>query len=289
MTTLDWAERKTVSPSFRDIKQRGLTGNLEELEAYGLTVITPDQLGEPPVLKRARDAILALAEERTGVRHDIETGAHGTLDSTGSNPNQYLLYAFLERDPVFEEIVRHPATLPLVEYYLGADCQLSSLTSFIKWQNESGDGPKGLHSDSALYRNGPLPDRPHVFNTTGSSPTTPRTTGRLRSFPGRTACNVIRSLVRAWDEVVPVEAPAGSVLVFHGNVWHSAFPRRNPGLRVSINACYCGPHYRAQESFRGRISDEILARNDDRFAQLLGYDDPWGFTDSRGPVPYSLR
>jgi ectoine hydroxylase-related dioxygenase (phytanoyl-CoA dioxygenase family) len=289
MTTLDWAERKTVSPSFRDIKQRGLTGNLEELEAYGLTVITPDQLGEPPVLKRARDAILALAEERTGVRHDIETGAHGTLDSTGSNPNQYLLYAFLERDPVFEEIVRHPATLPLVEYYLGADCQLSSLTSFIKWQNESGDGPKGLHSDSALYRNGPLPDRPHVFNTNWILTDYTKDNGALAIVPGSHRLQRHPEPGEGVDEVVPVEAPAGSVLVFHGNVWHSAFPRRNPGLRVSINAYYCGPHYRAQESFRGRISDEILARNDDRFAQLLGYDDPWGFTDSRGPVPYSLR
>ena len=88
---------------------------------------------------------------------------------------------------------------------------------------------------------------------------------------------------------MPVEAPAGSVLVFHGNVWHGAFPRKNPGLRLSINAYYCGPHYKAQENFRGRLDADILERNDDRFRQLLGYDDPWGFTDARGPVPWQER
>ena len=104
-TTRDWAELKTVSPAFKLIQERGLTRNLEELEAYGLTVITPEQLGEPRVLERAREAILRLADERTGVEHDIQTGAHGTLDGQGSNDSQYLLYAFLEKDPVFEKIM----------------------------------------------------------------------------------------------------------------------------------------------------------------------------------------
>ena len=91
------------------------------------------------------------------------------------------------------------------------------------------------------------------------------------------------------QDAVPVEAPAGSVLVFHGNVWHGAFPRKNPGLRLSVNAYYCGPHYRTQESFWGRITDEMLARNGDRFRELVHYDDRWGFQDARGPVPYHAR
>ena len=290
MSTLTWAELNTVSPAYKLIKERGLTKNLEELEAYGLTVISPEQLGEPRILERAREAILRIAEQRTGVQHDIETGKHGKLDGAGSNDSQYLLYAFLEKDPVFEEIIQHASTLPLIEYYLGANCQLSSLTCFIKWKNDIGYGPNlGLHSDSGLYRNGPLPSMPHVFNTNWILTDYTKDNGAFCVVPGsHRLCRHPRNGEGA-DKAVPVEAPAGSVLVFHGNVWHGAFPRVNDGLRISINAYYCGPHFRTQERFQGRISDAMLARHDDRFRQLLGYDDPWGFSDERGPVPYRLR
>jgi len=290
MGTTNWSELTTVSPAYRLIKERQLTGHLEELEAYGLTVITPEQIGEPRVLERARDAVLRIAQERTGVKHNVETGAHGTLDGQGTNDSQYLLFAFLEEDKVFEEIVQHSQTLPLIEYYLGANCQLSSLTCFIKWQNEIGYGPTlGLHSDSGLYRNGPLPAMPHVFNTNWIMTDYTKENGAFCVVPGsHRLCRHPRRGEGA-DKVVPVEAPAGSVLVFHGNVWHGAFPRVNPGLRISINAYYCGPHFKAQERFQGRLSEDMLARNNDRFRELVGYDDPWGFTDARGPVPYRLR
>ena len=290
MATSQWAELATVSPAYGRIKERGLERNLEELEAYGLTVITPEQLGEPRVLERARQAILDLAEERTGAVHDIETGSHGKLEGQGSNASQYLLYAFLEKDPVFEEIIQHPMTLPLIEYYLGPRCQLSSLTCFVKWQNEVGYGPSlGLHDDSGLYRNGPLPTMPHVFNTNWILTDYTADNGAFCIVPGSHRLQRHPKSGEGADKAVPVEAPAGSVLVFHGNVWHGAFPRVNPGLRLSINAYYCGPHYRAQEDFRGRMSQEVLDRHDERFRELLGYDDPWGFKDERGPVPFRQR
>ena len=102
MSAASWAEAATIPAAYRTIRERGLEKNLEELEAYGLTVITPEQLGEPRILERAREAVLRIAEERTGVRHDIETGAHATVAGrAGSTDCQYLLFSFLEEDPVF--------------------------------------------------------------------------------------------------------------------------------------------------------------------------------------------
>ena len=290
MGVTKWDQLNTVSSSYALIKERNLAKNLEELEAYGLTVIEPDQLGENPILERARKSILDIAEERTGISHDITTGAHGSLSGAGSSDSQYLLYAFLEKNRVFEEIVQHPATLPLVEYYLGEQCQLSSLTCFIKWQNAIGYGPGlGLHDDSGGYRNGPLPSRPHVFNTNWILTDYTKDNGAFCIVPGSHRLQRHPKPGEGAGNAVPVEASAGSVLVFHGNVWHGAFPRVNPGLRLSINAYYCGPHYRAQEDFRGRISDDILNRNNKRFRELIGYEDPWGFKDERGPIPFSSR
>ncbi len=292
MSAASWAEAATIPAAYRTIRERGLEKNLEELEAYGLTVITPEQLGEPRILERARAAVLRIAEERTGVRHDIETGAHGTVEEgrAGSTDCQYLLFSFLEEDPVFEEIIQHPMTLPLVEYYLGEHCQVSSLTSFIKWSDAVGYGPGlGLHNDSGLYRAGPLPATPHVFNTNWILTDYTLDNGAFCIVPGSHKLCRHPKPGEGVEDAVPVEAPAGSVLVFHGNVWHGAFPRKNPGLRLSVNAYYCGPHYRTQESFHGRISDAMLARNGDRFRELVHYDDIWGFQDGRGPVPFHQR
>ena len=56
--------------------------------------------------------------------------------------------------------------MPLIEYYLGESCLLSSLTSFLKWQDEIGYGETlGLHNGSALARPPHPLDRPHVFNS----------------------------------------------------------------------------------------------------------------------------
>ena len=38
----------------------------------------------------------------------------------------------------------------------------------------------------------------------------------------------------AVELAVPVEAPAGSLIVFHGATWHGAAPRAVEGMRLSI-------------------------------------------------------
>jgi ectoine hydroxylase-related dioxygenase (phytanoyl-CoA dioxygenase family) len=90
-------------------------------------------------------------------------------------------------------------------------------------------------------------------------------------------------------DAIPVEAPAGSVIVFHGNVWHGAFPKSTAGLRLSVNAFYCAPQYRTQETFRHLVNPAMLERNPARLRSLVGFDDPWGFHDAHGPVPYHQR
>jgi ectoine hydroxylase-related dioxygenase (phytanoyl-CoA dioxygenase family) len=88
---------------------------------------------------------------------------------------------------------------------------------------------------------------------------------------------------------VPVEAPAGSVLLFHGACWHGAFPKATPGLRLSVNCYYCQSYMKPQERFVGKVSKEVLERNPKKLAEILGFEDVWGHEDRRGPVKYSLR
>ena len=70
------------------------------------------------------------------------------------------------------------------------------------------------------------------------------------------------------DQAIPVEAAAGSLLVFHGNTWHGAYNRVAPGLRVSVHLLMVRSLLRVTEHFIGRIPQEVLDRNPPRFAIL---------------------
>jgi ectoine hydroxylase-related dioxygenase (phytanoyl-CoA dioxygenase family) len=288
MNNLAWQDPK-VNKSWGAIDAKGLTHHLQELLNYGLTIIPPEAISIDNHLERMRDAVLRIAEEQTGVEHVIETGQHGSRDVMGTNESQYLLYAFLEKDPVFEEVITCPQTLPLIEYFLGQACQLSSLTAFVKWKGAKGYGEGlGLHNDSGLAPQ-PLPPNPPVFNTNWILTDYTKENGAFCIVPGTHKLCRHPGYMEGVERAVPVEAPAGSVLVFHGYVWHGAFPKLTDGLRLSVNAYYCGQHYRAQESFHGRITQEMLARNPDRFASLVGQQEVWGFSDERGPIPFDKR
>ena len=175
---LPWKEEPRVNKAFKRIAALGLEKHLLDLEVYGLTVITPAQINaalgleDGEMLDRMLSAIMRIASEDSGVEHDQKRGTHseGVATTPGTSPTQYLLYSYLTRDPVFELMIQHPLTLPLIEYYLGQDCNLSSLTSFIKWAGHRNEGQgMGMHIDSqgATKNAEPTPSTqaPHVFNT----------------------------------------------------------------------------------------------------------------------------
>ena len=83
---------------------------------------------------------------------------------------------------------------------------------------------------------------------------------------------------------VPVEVPAGTAIVWHGNTWHGSFPRKMPGLRINLAAYYCRQYMVPQELYGRDVPDEILDRHrrDSRLAQLLGLNHFNGWQDE-GP------
>lgn len=60
------------------------------------------------------------------------------------------------------------------------------------------------------------------------------------------------------DEAIPIQAPAGAAIVFHGNTWHGAKPRCNPGLRMTLSTLYCRMYMRPQEQYETILSDDVL-------------------------------
>ena len=80
------------------------------------------------------------------------------------------------------------------------------------------------------------------------------------------------------SEAVPIEAKAGSLIVWHGAVWHGAFPRQKPGLRVALSIVYARPSMQVINDVR-RLPREVIDRNPLRFSILTQQASPFCGTD----------
>jgi hypothetical protein len=282
----NWKATPELGSLYRQIRDLGLEQHVAELDAFGFTVLEPGHAAPVEWTDRLRDALLDVAERRTGVKHDIETGVHGVLDVEPAMKSQYSLYFLLLEDPIFQEAVLNPCALALQTYLLDFTCRLSSLTGFVKWQDESGYGPSlGLHQDSLVRHSIPVGKDSHTANCNWLLTDYTKENGALAVVPGshrRTHRPDVFKL-EGVDEAIPIEAPAGSLVVFHGNLWHGAFPRTNPGLRLTLSAYYSRTYLQVNEDYRAAITDDVLARNPKRLAMLLGFGEPFGWTSADGP------
>jgi ectoine hydroxylase-related dioxygenase (phytanoyl-CoA dioxygenase family) len=91
-----------------------------------------------------------------------------------------------------------------------------------------------------------------------------------------------------YEHVIPIEAPVGSAIVWHGNTWHGSFPRKRPGLRINLSNYFCREYLQPQENYRGTIPEGFLDGEDPRLATLLGAELAHGWT-TEGPVKFYER
>jgi ectoine hydroxylase-related dioxygenase (phytanoyl-CoA dioxygenase family) len=182
--------------------------------------------------------------------------------------------------------VLNPAVLALQTYMLDFDCRLSSITGFVKWPDDDGYGPSlGLHHDSVVRHSLSIGKDSHTANCNWLLTDYTRDNGALAVVPGshlrHHRPNVFQ--LEGVDEAIPVEAPAGSAVVFHGNLWHGAFPRKNPGLRLGLSTYYSRSYLQVNEDYRAALTPDVLERNPKRLGVLLGLASAWGWTSADGP------
>ena len=274
----DWRSTRDLNDLYREIRGLGLESHLAELDAFGFTVVE-DALSAP-LVSRLRAVILDVAAERLGRGLDLD--AEEKLEGVEYIP--YLLF----RDPAFEEMLLNPGPLALVTYLLGQSCVVSSVGSHVK-----GPGGPGLllHSDTANGHPQPFPAFSQVCNVNYVLTDYCEEAGALAVVPGShrwarqpTPAEMWLDGERRNPDAVPVEVPAGSAVVWHGNTWHGSFPRKQPGLRVNLAAYFCRQNIHPQENYRDHVPEEALARHadDPRFAKLVGLDTHYGWT-AEGP------
>lgn len=259
-------QRRRITHLWPELRQLGLDTHIAELAVQGYTIVPPEKVAPPQYIGQLRDAVLAVSERRTGVKPDTETGS---THLAGAHPlGQFMRYVLFE-DPVFEPVLTNPVLLGLITHLVGFDALLSLNDAMLK-------GPGGatlaIHNDNGDLITPVYADQPQTANINLLLNDYEAGSGTIAFLPGshlfrrQPTPGEMRELA---DEMVPVIAPAGSAVIWPANTWHMAFPRTDPGLRLTLLYDFCRGHLQTQSPFRADVTPEILARNPPRFAQLM--------------------
>lgn len=176
------------------------------------------------------------------------------------------VYNLLVHGALFEAIPVDPTVLAIVEGVLDRGCLISSLSSIAIGPGESA---QPIHSDDQVI---PLP-RPHVptvCNTMWALTDFTEANGATRVVPGSHTWADAPEYGTHYDSI-PAEMPRGSVLVWHGSLWHGGGANTTGERRYGIAMNYCAGWIRQQENQQLGIPLETVAGFPARLVELCGF------------------
>lgn len=176
------------------------------------------------------------------------------------------IYNLLARGPLYARIPVHGHVLPIVDAVLDRGCLISSLSSI---SIDPGERAQPIHADDQL-----LPvAKPHVAlvcNTMWALTDFTEANGATRIIPR----SHLRDHSPAYgDEYasIPAEMRRGSVLIWHGSLWHGGGANRSGERRVGIAMNYCAGFIRQQENQQLGIPAAVVRSFSPRLLELVGY------------------
>ncbi len=228
--------------------------HVRRIDDVGYTIV--EGAIDPDLIDALNDGLLRL-ERDLGISpadNDFE-GVHTTR-----------IYNLLARGPEFERVPVHPAILPICERILDPGLLVSSLSSIAIGPDET---PQLIHADDQVI---PLP-KPHppiICNTMWALTDFTEENGATRIIPGSHMASESPDLFGTY-ETVPAVMPKGSVLVWHGSLWHGGGANTTSSRRVGLAMNYCAGFIRQQENQQLGISTETVRRFTPRLQELVGY------------------
>ena len=176
------------------------------------------------------------------------------------------VYNLLARGDIWWEVPVHPAVLPVVERVLDPGCLVSSLSSI---DILPGETAQPIHSDDQLIPI-PKPHPPTVCNTMWALTDFTEANGATRVISGTHLADSSPEYGRPYDSE-PAVMKRGSVLVWHGSLWHGGGANNTSEPRIGIAMNYCAGYIRQQENQQLGIAPGDVARMPGRLQELVGY------------------
>lgn len=164
------------------------------------------------------------------------------LDNSDLNRRVWNL---LSLDPVFSDLVTHPAVLRLVKSTLGWPALLGNISANVALPGASAGV---LHADQ-VFVDEPWPNLPQGCNAAWIIDDYTDESGATRFVPGSRAYNRGPTPEEADVMGLPAIAPAGTLAFFESRLWHRAGENKSKKPRAAIFAWYSKAIYRQQENW----------------------------------------
>jgi ectoine hydroxylase-related dioxygenase (phytanoyl-CoA dioxygenase family) len=223
-----------------------------------------------------------LVDDLTAALDQLERDLDVTpADNSFEGRRTMRIYNLLVHGEVFERVPVHSNVLPIVERVLDPGCLLSSLSSIAIGPDES---PQPIHADDQLVPI-PKPHPPVVCNTMWALTDFSEANGATRLVP-RTHFGESPDFGHEYDSIA-AEMARGSVLVWHGSLWHGGGANTTTHRRIGLACNYCAGYIRQQENQQLGIPRGVAQRFDERLQRLCGYgiyNGLIGHIDKRDPV-----
>ena len=192
------------------------------------------------------------------------------LDKMGRNSFEgertQRIYALPEKIRAADPFIEHPLILAHLDRLMQPNYLLSQ-AQVINIRTESPAQP--LHMDDGFYP-WPRPRPPISAATVFAIDDFNEDNGATVALPGSHLWEEER-VPQTQDQRVKAIMPAGSCILFLGNLWHGGGENRSGGDRLALTAQYCEPGARTQENFFLSVSKETAAQVSENIRRLLGY------------------
>lgn len=199
----------------------------------------------------------------------IEGSSRGADEFSGLDTTR--TGAIVARSPTARSVVADARVLGLAEAVLGPYCSRIQLmlTQIIRLL--PGQGEQVLHRDRFVWGSFLHVPEPQL-NTIWALSDFTSENGATRIVPG--SSNWDQDRTPEHPEIVQAVMPAGSVLIFTGNVLHGGGKNASSAPRIGLNINYCLGWLRQEENQYLSCPPEIARTLDPSLQDLIGYSMP---------------
>ena len=176
------------------------------------------------------------------------------------------IYNLLAYDDLWQRVPVHDHVLPIVEQVLDPGCLISSLSSI---DILPGEIAQPIHADDQLIPL-PKPHPPTVCNSMWAMTDFTPANGATRLVPGTHLSDRNPDYGGDYDSIA-AEMSKGSVLVWHGSLWHGGGANTTDARRTGVAMNYCAGFIRQQENQQLGLTPARVRSFSPRLRELVGY------------------
>jgi fumagillin biosynthesis dioxygenase len=243
----------------RPVPTASVDAALADLQEHGVAIL--EGALDPSETALVRSRLLAaadLSEARGFPTRSYE------FDPDDQNVRVFMLFNL---DPIFLDLIVRPIARTFVHAAIGEEFSISNFSANILGP---GAGSMVLHADQG-YATEPWPPVPLAVNVGWILDDFSEEVGATRYVPKSHLLGRNPDPARHYESV-SVEAPAGSILVMDGRVWHqSGINRTTDRHRAALFGYYVRNWIRPQVNWNVFLDPDVAANLQPEMLDLLGY------------------